>query len=91
MAPRGFTGHALDDHTGPEDGIEIELWEAPDELVHRLALDVQPPLEIAPLRLSDGSTVTGFTANSSVRHALDISAAGSWRRHIAERAKTDPE
>ena len=81
----------LDDHTGPEDGIEIELWEAPDELVHHLALDVQPPLEIGPLRLSDGSTVTGFTANSSVRHALDISAAGSWRSHIAEHVKAQTQ
>jgi len=74
----------LDDGTGHVEGIDIELWDAPHDLVHQLAVDVQPPLEIGLVRLRDGSTIAGFTSNPSARDAPDISAAGSWRAHIAE-------
>ena len=74
----------LDTGTGPADGIDLELWEAPDELIHHLALDIDPPLSIGTVRLEDGSTVAGFTADASqVRDAPDISAAGGWRAHTA--------
>jgi len=79
----------LDDGTGPSEGIDVELWEAPAELVRQLAVDVQPPLEIGLVRLWDGSTVAGFTANASACRAADISAAGSWRAHLARRRTTD--
>jgi allophanate hydrolase len=80
----------LDDGTGPSDGIEVELWEAPVELVRRLSDDVEPPLEIGQVRLWDGSTVAGFTANAGVPRADDISAAGGWRAHLARRRTSDP-
>jgi len=74
----------LDTGSGPADGIEVEVWEAPDELVRQLAVDTEPPLEIGRVRLEDGSTVAGFTANpSGVGDAPDISATGSWRAHLA--------
>lgn len=79
----------LDDGHGPSEGIEVELWEAPAELVRQLAVDVEPPLEIGLVRLWDGSTVAGFTANASARRAADISTAGSWRAHLARRRSTD--
>ena len=79
----------LDDGTGPREGIDVELWEAPAELVRQLAVDVEPPLEIGLVRLWDGSTVAGFTANESACRAADISAAGSWRAHLARRRTTD--
>lgn len=73
----------LDDGSGPGNGIDVEVWEAPRELLQQLAVDVEAPLEIGLVRLWDGSTVAGFTADASARHAIDISAAGSWRAHLA--------
>jgi allophanate hydrolase len=74
----------LDAGNGPADGIAVELWEAPDELVRQLSAETQPPLQIGFVRLDDGSTVMGFTANASeVRDAPDISSHGGWRAHLA--------
>jgi allophanate hydrolase len=74
----------LDAGNGPADGIAIELWEAPDELVRQLSAETEPPLQIGFVRLDDGSTVMGFTANASeVRDAPDISSHGGWRAHLA--------
>jgi len=74
----------LDSGSGPEDGIHVELWEVPDELVRKLAVDVDAPLEIGRVRLEDGSTVAGFTADpAQVGDAPDISGTGSWRAHLA--------
>ena len=74
----------LDAGNGPADGIAIELWEAPDELVRQLSTETEPPLQIGFVRLDDGSTVMGFTANASeVRDAPDISSHGGWRAHLA--------
>jgi len=74
----------LDDGNGPVDGIDIELWDAPQDLVHQLTVDAAPPLEIGVVRLRDGSAIAGFTSNPSARNAPDISAAGSWRAHLAD-------
>ncbi|TQM62380.1 allophanate hydrolase [Humibacillus xanthopallidus] len=74
----------LDDGTGPDEGIDVELWEVSDELLAQLALDVDPPLEIGLVRLWDGSRVAGFTADRTARHEPDISGAGSWRAHLAD-------
>lgn len=74
----------LDDGSGPAEGIDIELWDVPQDLVHQLTVDAQPPLEIGLVRLRDGSTIAGFTSNPSTRDAADISAAGSWRAHLAD-------
>ncbi len=74
----------LDAGDGPAAGLDVELWEAPDELVRRLAVDTEAPLEIGVVRLEDGSQVAGFTAIAGqVGDASDISAGGGWRAHLA--------
>ncbi len=75
----------IDAGDGPAEGMDVELWETPDELVRQLSLDTEPPLQIGPLRLDDGSTVMGFTADvAGIRDdAHDISADGGWRAHLA--------
>ena len=73
----------IDDGTGPAEGIDVELWEVSDELLAQFALDVVPPLEIGLVRLRVGSEVAGFVARGAARHELVISAAGSWRAHLA--------
>ncbi len=76
----------IDDGTGPPTGLEVELWDAPAGLVDQLAVDVLPPLRIAPLRLADGSSVPGFVAEKAAAGAAeDISAAGGWRAHLQAR------
>jgi len=73
----------LDAGDGPPDGLDIELWESPDELVQQLAVDTEAPLEIGMLRVEDGTCVAGFTAIADqVGDAADISAGGGWRAHL---------
>jgi len=77
----------LDAGTGPAEGLALELWDAPDELIRQLSVDTEPPLQIGSVRLDDGSTVMGFTADpSAVRDAPDISSHGGWRAHLATRS-----
>ena len=74
----------LDTGDGPAGGIDIELWEAPDDLIRQLAVDTEPPLMIDRVRLEDGSSVSGFVANpTGLSDAPDISATGGWRAHLA--------
>ena len=74
----------IDAGSGPAEGIAIELWDTPDELVRQLSADTEPPLQVGFVRLDDGSTVMGFTAVASqVRDAPDISQDGGWRAHLA--------
>ena len=73
----------LDAHDGPADGIAIELWDTPDELISQLGVETEPPLHIGPVRLDDGTTVAGFTADpAQVHDSPDISSAGGWRAHL---------
>jgi allophanate hydrolase len=74
----------LDAGDGPAEGIEVELWQVPDGLVCEVAVDA--PLQIGRVRLDDGTTVAGFTADPAlVGDAPDISASGGWRAHLAAR------
>jgi allophanate hydrolase len=45
----------IDDGTGPDDGLEVELWNAPLALVQQLAVDVASPLQISTVRLANGA------------------------------------
>ncbi|CUR58840.1 Allophanate hydrolase [metagenome] len=79
----------LDTGQGPAAGIDLELWDAPPELVRQLTRDTPPPLTIGRVRLEDGSTVAGFTAHApDLGGAPDISADGSWRAHLAGQPTT---
>lgn len=81
----------LDTGVGPDRGIEVELWETPDDVVQELVVDTAPPLEIGRVRLDDGTTVAGFTAcSTTVGDALDISAYGGWRAHLAAASSSSP-
>ena len=74
----------IDDGTGPDDGLEVELWDAPFALVQQLAVDVASPLQISTVRLADGAVVPGFTAIAAeLGDAADITPAGSWRAYLA--------
>ena len=74
----------LDTGNGPAGGIDIELWDSPDELIRQLAVDTDPPLAIDRVRLEDGSSVAGFVAMPSrLVDAQDISTTGGWRAHLA--------
>jgi allophanate hydrolase len=76
----------VDAGNGPAEGIDIELWETPDHVIHQLRRDTELPLRIGLVRLDDGSSVMGFTADGAdVRGALDISADRGWRAHLATR------
>ena len=80
----------LDAGDGPTEGIAIELWDAPNELLHQLGAATEPPLRIGLVRLDDGSTVAGFAADPADLHdAPDISSPGGWRAHIASRSCLD--
>jgi allophanate hydrolase len=73
----------LGDGTGPERGIDIELWDAPLELIQQLDSSTPPPLQIGLVRLADGMVVAGFVADPNlVGHAVDISDSGGWRQHL---------
>jgi allophanate hydrolase len=68
---------------GPAGGLEVELWDVPLDLVQQLAIDVEAPLRIETVRLADGSSAPGFTADPErVRNAPDISASGGWLAHL---------
>jgi allophanate hydrolase len=73
----------IDAGNGPTDGIAVELWDTPDELIHQLGVDTEPPLRIGRVRLDDGSTVLGFNADpEDVHDAPDISSPDGWRAHL---------
>jgi len=77
----------LDTGNGPDEGIDVEVWDTPDELIRQLRVETEPPLQIGFVRLDDGSTVVGFTTDAAeVGDAPDISAGGGWRAHLAARA-----
>lgn len=71
----------IDDGTGPDDGLELELWDVPLDLVRSLQINVEAPLQIGLVRLADGSSVPGFLAAPAADGA-DISRFGGWRAYL---------
>ena len=68
---------------GPAHGIEVEVWDAPDELIDRLTADTPAPLGIGPVTLCGGSVVAGFVADASlVAGRPDLTEAGGWRAYL---------
>ncbi|MFC1440486.1 allophanate hydrolase [Streptacidiphilus sp. N1-10] len=64
--------------------IEAEVWELPAEGLGRLAAALPAPMALGPVRLADGSTVTGFLCEGlAVDGAPDITAYGGWRAYRA--------
>ncbi|WP_436499106.1 allophanate hydrolase [Actinokineospora sp. HUAS TT18] len=67
---------------GPADGIEVEIWELPNQGLGALLPTVAAPLGFGPVRLDDGRVVTGFVA-TDVGGAPDITHHGGWRAYLA--------
>jgi allophanate hydrolase len=71
---------------GPENGLEVEIWDLPPAGVGEILGTVSAPLALGPVELDDGGVVPGFlTDPSGVAAARDITRFGGWRRYLAER------
>ncbi len=72
------------DDGGPADGIELEVWELPQQGLGQLLPSVAAPLALGPVTLDDGRVVTGFVAaGSELDASSDISGYGGWRAYLA--------
>ncbi len=69
---------------GPVGGIALEVWDLPHQGVGQLADLIPSPLGLGTVELSDGTGVLGFLAEASgLDGAVDVSASGGWRAHLA--------
>lgn len=69
---------------GPAGGIALEVWDLPHQGVGQLADLVPAPLGLGTVQLADGTGVLGFLAEAAgLPGAVDVSAAGGWRAHLA--------
>jgi allophanate hydrolase len=73
----------VDDRTGPDEGLEVEVWELPHDGVGHLLQSIAPPLALGQVRLADGSSVTGFVATGQLDGAAEITRYGGWRGYLA--------
>jgi allophanate hydrolase len=82
--PGPFPRPGLIPGDGPADGIELEVWELPNQGLGALLPTIAVPLGLGPVRLDDGRIVTGFVADSTgVDTATsDITAHGGWRAYL---------
>lgn len=98
-APR-YRLHALDT-TPPKPGlvrvreggacIEGERWSVPAGLVGAFLTQLAAPMTIGLVELDGGERVLGFLCEpDAVLDAVDVTAAGSWRRHLARRPFPGP-
>ncbi len=71
---------------GPDDGLEVEVWDLPASGIGGLLPTVAAPLALGPVELADGSVVPGFLADATgVDPTADITASGGWRAYRAAR------
>lgn len=65
-------------------GIELEIWEMPEEHAGSFLKLVTPPLAIGTVHLADGDTVQGFVCEGhGVSGAREITHFGGWRAYRA--------
>lgn len=62
-----------------------ELWRIPAEGLTSLLAALPAPMALGPVDLSEGVTVTGFTAGLSGQEP-DITGSGGWRGYLRETA-----
>jgi allophanate hydrolase len=78
---------------GPADptagaAIEVEVWGMPSQLIGSLLSRITSPLGLGQVELADGREVLGFLCEGYVvADALDITAGGGWRAHLAASAE----
>ena len=64
--------------------IAVEVWDMPIAQVGSFLALIPAPLGLGTLMLADGSSVHGFLCEPvALAGALDISASGGWRQHLA--------
>jgi allophanate hydrolase len=72
---------------GTGSSIELEVWALSPAAFGKFVAAIPPPLSIGTVRLVDGRGVKGFIVEpADISGARDISAFGSWRTFMAEKA-----
>jgi allophanate hydrolase len=71
------------DRTGPDEGLEVEVWELPHDGLGQLLQSIAPPLALGQVRLADATSVTGFLATGQLDVAAEITSYGGWRGYLA--------
>jgi allophanate hydrolase len=72
---------------GTGSSIELEVWALSASAFGKFVAAIPPPLSIGTVRLADGRGVKGFLVEAAdISGARDISAFGSWRAFMAEKA-----
>lgn len=67
--------------------IEVEVWDLPATGFADLVARLPHPMAIGPVRLADGTSVSGFLCEPvALADVRDITASGGWRRHLADTA-----
>ena len=94
-APR-YRFYALEAFSPPRPGmlrgetgaaIEVEVWELPTEQLGGFVERIPAPLGIGTVELEDGEQARGFLCEQyATRGAREITALGSWRAYVAQRA-----
>ncbi|MEO8718433.1 MAG: allophanate hydrolase [Burkholderiales bacterium] len=94
-APR-YRFYALEQFSPPRPGmlrsdagaaIEVEVWELPAADLGGFVDRIPAPLGIGTVELEDGEQARGFLCEHyATRGAREITALGSWRAYVAERA-----
>jgi allophanate hydrolase len=65
--------------------IALELWALPTTAFGALLAQIPAPLGLGRVRIDDGTTVTGFLAETAgLDGATDITASGGWRAWLAQ-------
>jgi allophanate hydrolase len=73
--------------TGTGSSIDVEIWALSAASFGKFIAAIPPPLSIGTVRLADGRGVKGFIVEpADISGARDISAFGSWRAFMAEKA-----
>ncbi|MEI4473778.1 allophanate hydrolase [Frigidibacter sp. MR17.24] len=65
--------------------IEIELWALPTDRVGAFMAGIAAPLGIGTVALADGGSCKGFLCEAyALEGAVEITALGGWRAHLAK-------
>jgi allophanate hydrolase len=68
----------------PGAAVAVEVWDMPSEAVGALLASIPAPLGLGPVRLSDGTTPTGFLCEAAATAgARDVTAFGGWRAFLS--------
>ncbi len=88
LPPKPGLIHAPD---GGGNSIAVELWAMDAAAFGRFVAAIPSPLGIGQIRLADGTSVSGFLAESwAVEEAEEISRFGGWRAFVEATATVAP-